>query len=78
METLVLLLSNIAGRKWRWRELFSIGLFAVTLPSLIEFIMGFVRSNYSNLFFVAFLSFLIAIVFTKDETEQLQKLNKTV
>ncbi len=67
MVTLIVLVAcRIAGRGWRFGQLFTIGLYAFTLPSLIALVLWLVGLPVSSMHFLALLAFMLAVVFTKD------------
>lgn len=56
------------GSPVRWGELFTIGLYAVTLPSLIALLFSWFSGAGNMVHFLALLAFMLAMVFTKDQT----------
>ncbi len=66
MVTLILLVvTAIARRSWRFGELFSVGLCAVTVPSLISLVFTLFGVSIPYVHFLALLAFMLAVVFTK-------------
>lgn len=59
--------ASIARRDWKWGELFVVGLFAMTLPSLIVLAASFVGFTFPYLNFLALLAFMLSVVLTRDE-----------
>ena len=64
---IVLLAVKIAGKEWKFDELFNVGLYAVTLPILLGFALNLIGFTIS-VYFLAVLAFLLALVFTKDDS----------
>lgn len=74
---IVFILAKFARQSWKFKELFTIGLFAITLPLLLEALLGALSGAMIPIFFLALLAFMLALVFTKndgavkkDETKQ--------
>lgn len=65
---IAVLVGALLRRSWKIKELFVPGLYAITLPSLIALVVGFI-APVSSLFFLALLAFLIALVLTKPKDE---------
>jgi len=66
---LVCLVFSAAGRRgWRFKELFAVGLYALTFPTLVSFILFWLGVNIAWLHFLVLLAFLLAVVLTKDTT----------
>ncbi len=65
---IVLVVCRIAGRPWRFAQLYTIGLYAFTLPSLIALVLFLIGLPVASIHFLALLSFMLAIVFTKDRS----------
>ena len=59
--------SAIVHRGWKWSELFVVGLFASTLPSLIAIVFMLFRVPVGFVHFLALLAFMLAVVLTKEE-----------
>lgn len=69
VTSIVLLLSMLMRRGWRWGELFVIGLYGMTLPCLISYLIGLTGLRLSGLYFSALLAFMVAVAFTNDKPE---------
>lgn len=67
ITSLVVLVSLLMRRGWRWSELFVIGLYGMTLPSLISYLIGLIGLQLSGLYFMALLAFMLAVAFTEGE-----------
>lgn len=71
---MVSLIASIAakfrGVKWKWKEIFAVTLFAITLPSLMEIVITLTGLQISYIHFIALLSFMLAVVFTETVEEQ--------
>ncbi len=67
--TLVQLIGMLLKRPWRWRELFVVGLFGITLPAVIELAVGWAMGGPAYIFFLAYLAFMLAVVLTRDLSE---------
>jgi hypothetical protein len=50
---------------WKFKELFAVGLYAVTLPLLISLVFQLVSLNFPYIQFLSLLAFMVAIVLTK-------------
>ena len=62
--------ARLFGQVMKFAELFTIGLYAITMPSIISLILVLTGVEFSYVQFVALLAFMLAIVFTKDGTEK--------
>ena len=67
---LVSVTAKLFGRAIKFVELFTIGLYAITMPSIISLVLALTGVEFSYVQFVALLAFMLAIVFTKDGTEK--------
>ena len=65
---IAVLIGALLRRSWKVKELFTLGLYAVTLPSLIALVVDYINP-VGSLFFLALLAFLIALVLTKEKDE---------
>jgi hypothetical protein len=63
---IVFVVCRIAGPGWRFGQLFTIGLYAFTLPSLIALVLWLVNIPITSIHFLSLLAFMLAIVFTRD------------
>lgn len=59
--------SAAARRGWKWGELFTVGLFAITLPSLIAIAFALFGVQIGFVHFLALLAFMLAVVLTREE-----------
>lgn len=59
-------IAAIARRDWKWNELFVIGLFATTLPSLIASAFALFGVQINFVHFLALLAFMLAVVLTRE------------
>lgn len=59
-------IGRIFGRVWKWKELFTLTLMSITLPSLIELLSTLTRVEFQYIHFIALLAFVLAVVFTND------------
>ena len=66
---LVSVFARIYSRAVKFWELFTIGLYAVTLPSIIGIILTLIGLEFSYVQFLALLAFMLAMVWTKDEAK---------
>ncbi len=60
------MVSFFLRRGWRFRELLVVGLFAVTLPTLITVLFSVLGLGVNGIFFLALLAFMLAVVMTND------------
>lgn len=67
VSCIVYLVSMVAHRGWKWSELFVVGLFATTLPSLIAIAFTLFGVQIGFIHFLALLAFMLAVVLTRDE-----------
>jgi ABC-type multidrug transport system permease subunit len=65
--------THIRGMEWKWKELFSVTLFATTLPSIIEVLVSLTPLKISYIHFIALLAFMLSLVFTVDEKMDKEK-----
>ena len=72
---LVTLMVSVTGRLFgmmiKFVELFTIGLYAITLPSIISLILALIGVEFPYVQFMTLLAFMLAIVYTKDGTEKI-------
>jgi hypothetical protein len=73
VTSLVYLVAEISGRPWYFKELFTVGLFALTLPTLL--VMGLAMVGivvpYGNA--LALFAFMTAMVVTGDTSPDSEK-----
>lgn len=67
---LVFIVCKIAKRPWQFRELFVMGLFATTLPSVLSMIFNLFALPIPYVHFLALLAFMVAAVFTSDKAPE--------
>ncbi len=60
---IALLVSRLSRRAWTLRELFTVGLYAITLPTLIGFVFTVVDFAGGTVYFAALVAFMLAVVF---------------
>lgn len=68
----VWIVCSFTKRQWKFGELFAVGLFGVTLSSIVALIINFAGVRRPGIYFLALLAFMLAVVFTKDETTESQ------
>lgn len=66
---IALIVARLAKRAWQWRELFTVGLFAITLPSLASLVLPFFGVATGHVPFLVLIAFMLALVLTKDEAQ---------
>ncbi|MSU75220.1 MAG: DUF1189 domain-containing protein [Candidatus Magasanikbacteria bacterium] len=64
---IAILATRIAKRDWVWNQLFTVGLYALTGPSILSFLLPFASVSKGHIPFLALLAFMLALVLTKDE-----------
>ena len=64
---IVLVVAKVRRQAWQFKELFTVGLFAITLPTIIAAIFTLLGFGTSLVQFLALLAFMLAVVFTKEE-----------
>lgn len=69
VSLLVWLAAKLLGRDWTFRSLFTVGLYAGTLPALLSLVIAFFGFGLTSIYFLALLSFMLALVFTRDGAE---------
>lgn len=69
VSALVLLISNFYKKEWTFKQLFSVGLFALTLPSILVVVLGGIGAQVSFLYSLILLGLMLAIVFVKNNRE---------
>jgi maltodextrin utilization protein YvdJ len=77
VSLIVLIVAAIARHNWKFGELFSVGLCAVTIPSLISLVFSLLGISVPFVHFLALLAFMLAVVFTKVPAGDLASPNKT-
>lgn len=70
VSAIVLLAAKFRKYTWRFGELFTVGLFAVTLPTIIAALLTLIGLGTPSLHFLALLAFMLAVVFTKDKDKE--------
>jgi len=66
---IVFVIAKVRRQTWRFKELFTVGLFAITLPTIIAAIFTLLGIGTPLVQFLALLAFMLAVVFTKEEKE---------
>lgn len=61
--------ARLLGKPWKWKELFTVSLYATTLPTLISLVFTLTGLQFGYIHFIALLAFMLAAVFTKDDKE---------
>ncbi len=69
---LVLIISNLAKKGWTFKQLFNVGLFAITLPSIAFAALSWVGGRTGSLGSLVLLVILLIVVFAKDNREVLR------
>lgn len=69
IAVLVRLVANIARKNWPFGPLFTLGLFAATLPTLVALVLSLAGVTSDFAYPLALLAFLLAVVFTKDSAD---------
>lgn len=64
--------SRFARPNWKFSELFTVGLFAATLPLLISLLFTFAGIDLGLVYFLALFAFMLAVVLTKDKVSDPQ------
>lgn len=67
---ITLIVCATTKRNWKFTELFAIGLFAITLPTLLTAVIRLFGLYVPFMHFFALLAFMLAVVLTKDGEEQ--------
>lgn len=70
VSVIVLIIASIAHREWKFGELFTVGLYAITLPFLISLVLQLLGVSIPYVQFLALLAFMLAVVFTKSVVSQ--------
>jgi hypothetical protein len=69
VSVLALAINNFAKKGWTFKQLINIGLFALTLPTILITALGWVGGRVNFLYSLVLLAILLAVVFTKDSKE---------
>jgi hypothetical protein len=72
VSVIALIVSSISGKTWKFGELFTVGLFAITLPSVLNSIATLVGVHIPYLFTLILLAFMLALVLTKDGVKNIE------
>lgn len=64
-------INNFAKKGWTFKQLFNVGLFAVTLPSVLIIALGWVGGRVSFVYSLILLAVLLVVIFKKDNKENL-------
>lgn len=78
VAALVFVVSALAGKGWKFSELTRVGLFAITLPTILATLLSVIGVAIPFLNFLSLLAFMLAVVFTKDGTESVDSTKKIV
>lgn len=68
---MVSVFARLSGRMMKFWELFTIGLYAITLPSIIGIALALTGLEFSYVQFLALLAFMLAMVWSDDGTDKL-------
>ena len=68
VSLIALIVARLAKRPWQWGELFTVGLFAITLPSIISLVLPLLGVNIGHIPFLVLSAFMLALVLTQGET----------
>ena len=66
---LVLIVNNFAKKGWTFKQLFNVGLFAMTLPSIALTSLSLAGGRINLLYSLILLAILLMVVFVKDNKE---------
>lgn len=69
VSLVVLVIGGIAKKGWTFKQLFNVGLFALTLPSILLIALGWVGGQVSFLYSAILLAVMLVIMFLKDNKE---------
>jgi len=69
----VFVVSSIAAKQWRYREIYVVGLYAVTLPTILLIILDLIPLRINFFYTAALLLFMIAPLFVKVKAESDKK-----
>lgn len=64
-----LVVSGVAKKGWTFKQLFNVGLFALTLPSILLIALGWAGGQVSFLYSAILLAILLLVVFLQDHKE---------
>lgn len=62
--------SGLAKRGWKFGELYTVGLYAITLPTIVSLTLKLLGVHITLIHFLIFLAFMAAMVITKDDKAQ--------
>lgn len=62
--------ARLFGRGMKFGELFTMALYAITLPTILSFLLALTGITISYIQFIALLAFMLSVVFTKEPGEQ--------
>lgn len=69
---MAMLVGKLRGVQWKFGEYFTIGLFAITVPSIISIVAGLVGLQIAFLQFIALFAFMVAIVWSGEAAPKQQ------
>ncbi len=69
VSALALAISNFAKKGWTFKQLITVGLFALTLPTILLTALGWIGGRVSFLYSLVLLAVLLAVIFKKDSKE---------
>lgn len=73
VSAFVMLVGKMRGLTWKFREYFTIGLYAITLPTIVNFVVSLFGFGVEYIQFIAMLAFMIALVWSQEEVIVLKK-----
>jgi hypothetical protein len=73
VSVIVMFVGRMKGLTWKFREYFTIGLYAITLPSILSVVISFVGLQIKYLQFIAMLAFVIALVWSQEKEVIIKK-----
>jgi len=69
VTVIVLMINNFAKKGWNFKQLFSVGLFSLTLPSILIVALSWMGGRISLLYSLILLGVMLGIVFLKENKE---------
>jgi maltodextrin utilization protein YvdJ len=65
VSLVVYISAKLSGMQYKWKELFTMSLYAITLPSIISVLFTLTGLGIPYVHFIALLAFMLAVVFTE-------------
>lgn len=78
ISMIVSVFSKLTMNNWKWKEIFTITLFATTLPSILELIISLTGIEIQYIHFIALLAFMLAMIFTKEGDKEVNEDGRVV